>query len=248
MVGVVSGLPSRPHGVDRSHHPSQTPSLALTIILSREFLDNYPASPQLKAENRIMPPVFSWMVEVITMMNATLHRLLGYGLLPLGIIAAASLGIQKPLSSQSCDVYMGTAVTGASVRVDSCSVRRVSSRSVDFTYYLGQMRIQAQAHCPDNTWTTFHDGVTHRPQSAATQNMLNFVCDGSTGGNTNNPGVANSAFVFNPPSNVRTYPSGPILCTLRTQRWINVYGNQGDWFHTDACGSMGMIHNSQIRF
>lgn len=208
----------------------------------------------MDGDNRIMPPVLFFMVEVITMLNTKLnphpnphrHRFWGYGLLSLGLIAAASLGLQKPLNSQqSCDVYMGTAVTGASVAVDGCSIRRVSPRSVNFTYYLGQMRIQAQAHCTENRWTTFHDGVTHRPQSAATQNMLNFVCDGSTGGGG---GVTNSAFVFDPPSNVRTYPNGPILCTLRTQRRINLYGNEGAWFYTDACGGMGMIHNSQIRF
>lgn len=172
------------------------------------------------------------------------HHLFSHVGLSAGIILSAILGIQQPLNSQACNVYMGQAVTGASVNVDSCSMQRVSERSVDFTYYLGQMRIQAQAHCSDNSWTTFHDGVTHWPQSTATQNMMNFVCDGSSG----NPNVTNSAFVFAPPSNVRTFPNGPILCTIRTQRWINLYGNQGSWFYTDACGSMGMIHNSQLRF
>ncbi len=178
------------------------------------------------------------------MVNTKLHRFLGYGFLSLGLIAAASLSIQKPLNSQSCEVYMGQAVTGASVNVDRCSIRQVSDRSIDFTYYLGQMSIQAQAHCRENSWTTFHDGVTHRPQSTATQNMLNFVCDGYAGGG----GMTNSALVFNPPSNGRTAPNGPILCTIRTQRRINLYGSDGAWFYTDACGSMGMIHNSQIRF
>ena len=184
------------------------------------------------------------MMEVTKMFNTAFHRPVSHLLLPLGLLLAATLGIQKPLNSQSCEVYMGQAVTGASVNVDGCSIRQVSERSIDFTYSLGQMRIQAQAHCQENTWTTFHDRVTHRPQSTATQNMLNFVCDGQAGSG----GVTNSAFVFAPPSNVRTYPNGPILCTIRTQRRINLYGNEGAWFHTDACGRMGMIHNSQIRF
>lgn len=180
------------------------------------------------------------------MFKAALHRPVRCLWLPLGLVLAATLGLQRPLNSQSCEVYMGQAVTGARVNVDRCSIRQVSNRSVDFTYYLGQMRIQAQAHCRENSWTTFHDGITHRPQSTATQNMLNFVCDGYAGGGEG--GVTNSAFVFAPPSNVRTYPNGPILCTIRSQRRISLYGNDGAWFYTDACGSMGMIHNSQFRF
>ncbi|WP_198159738.1 zinc ribbon domain-containing protein [Picosynechococcus sp. PCC 7003] len=61
-------------------------------------------------------------------------------------------------------------------------------------------------------------------------------------------GAANyTAFVFDPPSNVRTYPNGPILCAVRSPQTINLYGNEGDWFYTDVCGDMGMIHTSQIR-
>ncbi|BAW97079.1 hypothetical protein NIES970_20250 [[Synechococcus] sp. NIES-970] len=181
------------------------------------------------------------------MKSSTIRHLFSFPLLPLGLLFAAALALPKPLQAQPCYVSMGRAVTGANVSVDRCSIRRASERSVNFTYELGQMRINAQAHCWDNTWTSFHDGVTHSPMSTATQNMLNFVCDGGTG-NLGNPGAINTAFVFAPPSNVRTYPNGPILCTVRSPRTINLYGNQGDWFHTDACGSMGMIHNSQLRF
>lgn len=186
------------------------------------------------------------------MVYAAFQSAMRWALLPLGVFCATTLGFQQPLNSQSCNVYMGQAVTGASVNVDRCSIQRVSERSTNFTYYLGQMRIQAQAHCRDNTWTTFHDQVVHSPQSTATQNMMNFVCgNGSSSGGNNGGGtvgVTNTALVFAPPSNVRTYPNGPILCTVQTQRRINLYGSQGSWFYTDACGSMGVIHNSQLRF
>lgn len=179
------------------------------------------------------------------MTHCQLRQSLGLLLFPLGIILTTAVAPQAPLQAQSCNVYTGQAVTGASVNVDRCSIRRASERSVNFVYYLGQMQINAQAHCWDNTWTTFHDGVTHSPMSAATQNMLNLVCDGNMG---NTSTTTNTAFVFAPPSNVRTYPNGPILCTIRSRRTINLYGNQGNWFYTDACGSMGMIHNSQLQF
>jgi hypothetical protein len=178
------------------------------------------------------------------MAYSILHQSLGLFLFPLGLILTTTLGTPLPLNAQSCNTYMGQAVTGASVNVDRCSIQWASERSVNFTYYLGQMKINAQAHCWDNTWTTFHDGITHSPMSAATQNMLNFVC-GDSGGN---PGATATAFVFAPPSNVRTYANGPILCTVRSRQTINLYGNEGSWFYTDVCGSMGMIHNSQLQF
>ena len=59
---------------------------------------------------------------------------------------------------------MGQAVTGAPVHLDACSFNRVSLNSVNFTYYLGSQKINAQVHCPSRTWTTFHDQVTHPSQ------------------------------------------------------------------------------------
>ena len=67
---------------------------------------------------------------------------------------------------------------------------------------------------------------------------------------------ARIAYVYAPPSNVRTSPTGPILCVLSQRTSINVYGYAGvtwdgarkvTWYSTDACGSMGVIAHSQIR-
>jgi eukaryotic-like serine/threonine-protein kinase len=57
------------------------------------------------------------------------------------------------------------------------------------------------------------------------------------------------ALVFNPPSLVRTEPTitGRILCPVRTAIKINIYGSTDGWYKTDVCGTMGYIHQSQIR-
>ncbi|WP_017302925.1 hypothetical protein [Spirulina subsalsa] len=172
-------------------------------------------------------------------------RILLFTALPVGVIVGTLLGSQSPTSPQNCRSYAGQAVTGQSVFVDLCSVTPVSARSVNFTYFLGQQRIYGQAHCGEGTWTTFHDGITHSPSSQATANMLDMVCRDGAGGE------AWVALVVDPPSNVRSSPNGPIMCVVRSRQTINIYGNAsnaGDWYYTDACGSMGLIHHSQIRF
>lgn len=63
-----------------------------------------------------------------------------------------------------------------------------------------------------------------------------------------------TATVFRPPTNVRTSPNGSIQCVIRTRRSINIFGstgirdNNGIWYHTDACGSNGVVHSTQIKF
>lgn len=57
-----------------------------------------------------------------------------------------------------------------------------------------------------------------------------------------------AAFVFAPPSNVRASPNGTIICSVRSATTINLYGQSNGWYKTDACGTMGFIHHSQIRF
>ncbi|MGI8638777.1 MAG: hypothetical protein ACR2MG_02335 [Pyrinomonadaceae bacterium] len=65
---------------------------------------------------------------------------------------------------------------------------------------------------------------------------------------------AGAAIVFAPPSNVRESPSGRILCsvtkrrTIRTHGSTNVYDKNGVWIYTDVCGTMGVIHSTQIRY
>jgi hypothetical protein len=59
---------------------------------------------------------------------------------------------------------------------------------------------------------------------------------------------AEVAIVFDPPSNVRQSPNGDSLCSVRERTTINIYGSTGDWYYTDICGTMGVIHFSQITF
>lgn len=67
----------------------------------------------------------------------------------------------------------------------------------------------------------------------------------SQGGRISKSGVA---IVFNPPSNIRESPNGEILCSVQKQTTINIYGSTGPWYYTDICGSMGVIHSSQVTF
>jgi hypothetical protein len=64
------------------------------------------------------------------------------------------------------------------------------------------------------------------------------------------------AFVYKPPSNVRTEPNGDVLCSIDEPTGITVYDYAGStyngsrevkWYYTDACGSMGVIAYSQFR-
>jgi hypothetical protein len=56
------------------------------------------------------------------------------------------------------------------------------------------------------------------------------------------------ALVFDPPSNVRKTPNGEIICSVREKRAVDIYGLVDSWYKTDVCGSMGVIHSSQISF
>jgi hypothetical protein len=66
-------------------------------------------------------------------------------------------------------------------------------------------------------------------------------------GNSAEPAVQ-TALVFDPPSNVRATPNGEILCSVEASTYINIYENSGSWYRTDACGQIGVIDSSQIRF
>ena len=152
-----------------------------------------------------------------------------------GLAHAAS----APISAQakSCLSYMGDSVSGQAITVDVCSISIASEQSLDFVYYLGKEAIVSQANCTSGTWTTFPERERHQPQSQATQRMVSTVCRG----------LAELAVVFAPPSNVRTSPNGPILCTLEQAGSLNIYGSTGSWYYTDACGPFGVIHASQVK-
>jgi serine/threonine protein kinase, bacterial len=56
------------------------------------------------------------------------------------------------------------------------------------------------------------------------------------------------AMVVAPPSNVRKSPDGDPICSITERKLISTYGTNGIWYFTDACGEMGVIHSSQIKF
>lgn len=169
-------------------------------------------------------------------------------LLVAGLTLCAPLVVQSNAIAQTCNYYAGQSVEGQGINVDLCSVSRASAKSVDFIYYLGADRVQSQANCEDGVWTTFPERVVHRPQSQATQNMLQAVCaSGATRSSATEDAPQNTAIVFDPPSNVRAMPDGDILCSIEQRENINIYGSTGQWYQTDACGAPGFIHGSQIR-
>jgi len=145
----------------------------------------------------------------------------------------------------SYNYYTGQASGGQSIRVDLDSVSTAGNPRVDFVYYLGEERIRSQANCEAGTWTTFPEKAVHIPESQATQNMLNRVCNYKIPTSSAQP---KTAVVFDPPSNVRTAPNGPILCSVRERITINIYGSTGSWYYTDACGTTGVIDSSQLQF
>lgn len=152
--------------------------------------------------------------------------------------------LQPQADAQTCTYFAGAAVGGQSINVDLCSINRLSPDSVEFGYYFGDIWVPSLANCRAGTWTTFPEQHTHRPQSAATQNMLDVVCS-----RDRSPiARAGVAIVFDPPSNVRRSPNGEIICSVRDRLTINIFGQTEGWYRTDVCGEPGFIHESQIRF
>ena len=190
---------------------------------------------------RVSPSLIQLLHIVMKLDPSTVLMAASISLLT-GVVASYTPADAAPLvtsaQTKSCLSYMGDSVSGQEIAVDVCSVSRASEQSLDFVYYLGKEPIVSQANCRSGTWTTFPEEVQHQPQSRATQRMVSTVCRG----------LAELAVVFAPPSNVRTSPNGPILCTLEREGNLSTYGSTGSWHYTDACGSFGVIHSSQIRF
>jgi hypothetical protein len=179
------------------------------------------------------------MVELSTGLSRKAGFLLG---------AALISGAPLPVQAQSSNFHAGTAVGGQAVNVNLNSIRQVSDQSLDFTYYLGSTAIYAQANCRGGYWVTFPERQTNRPQSAATQRMLNKVCSYLAAGQTRQSSSPGVAIVYDPPSNVRSSPNGTIQCAVRTRQAINIYRKEGQWYLTDYCGPTGYIHEGQVRF
>jgi len=55
------------------------------------------------------------------------------------------------------------------------------------------------------------------------------------------------ALVIDPPSHIRSYPNGPVLCTVENSVNINLFELSKGWYKTDQCqGHIGYIHSSQV--
>jgi hypothetical protein len=96
------------------------------------------------------------------------------------LIGTAVAGSSQKAIAQSCNYFAGTAVTGQKVHLNTCSVMRSAGGIVNFIYYLGNKKIYSKTNCQDGTWVTMHDSVVHRPQSQATQRMLDRVCSSTS--------------------------------------------------------------------
>ena len=140
--------------------------------------------------------------------------------------------------TNSCYQYAGDSALGQAVTVNLCSISQIGDQQVNFTYHLDDEPIASRADCTDGSWTTFPERQPHLPRSRATESMIGSVCRA----------VAEIAVVFAPPSNVRAFPDGPILCTLEQEGSLSTYGSTNSWHYTNACGTFGVIHSSQIRF
>jgi len=109
---------------------------------------------------------------------------------------------QQEIEAQTCNYLAGKSSGGEIVNVDLCSISKVDSTNVNFTYYLAKEKILSQANCTNGTWITFPEKGLYRPQSKATQQMLKVVCGYKfSGDNLNSRRM--DAFVFDPPSNGR---------------------------------------------
>jgi hypothetical protein len=155
----------------------------------------------------------------------------------------------RPVTSPSSLYESGTAVDGQAVRVDLSSIRQISNRGeVEFAYSLGNERISSIANCSNGTWVTLPELKTHSPKSAATRNMITRVCRGISSGGEATVSPFGAAIVFDPPSNIRSTPNGSILCSVTSRGTIPIQGREGEWYITDYCGSLGYIHQGQVKF
>lgn len=163
-------------------------------------------------------------------------------------VAASLLSASPSWAGADNWEYHGKASTGErvalnldSVAVAQRSLGREQLPSYFFRYKIGRDDVFAFTDC-DGKYSISTDGDTFKnlvkPNSNATRNMLDRVCSYRI----------KSIHIFSPPSNVRIGPNDRILCTLSRQTTITTYGqyNDSDWFYTDTCGKLGLIHSSQL--
>ena len=164
------------------------------------------------------------------------------------LAVALAFGSENTGYAQVNNFYSGSTSNGQAVNVDLGSIRQAGASSLDFTYYLGNSRVYAQANCQGGFWVSFPERQINRPQSGATQRMLSKVCSYLGGISNTAHSSAGAALVFDPPSNIRLTPNGSTLCSVRSRTYIDVYGRSGQWYSTDFCGSPGYVHENQLKF
>ncbi len=92
----------------------------------------------------------------------------------------------KPTATSACSYFTGNAIEGQPINIDLCSISNTNnSEKISFTYSLGNQRLKSTANCTQSNWITLADQQVHRPLSAATQKMLDRVCNNRQ---PNNPG------------------------------------------------------------
>jgi hypothetical protein len=172
-------------------------------------------------------------------------------LLSIGLIA---LSATSAMAQDATWEYQGRASTGEKVSLNLESVQ-VVRRSLGletppayfFTYQIGPDRVPAITGCDGRLSISENGGETYKrtitPQSSAMVSLLDRVCTVTK----------ISAQIIDPPSNVRmgADTNSDIICSVKTRKFITTYGAhaiQRDWFYTDACGKVGLIHASQLRF
>jgi hypothetical protein len=172
-------------------------------------------------------------------------------LLSIGLIA---LSATSAVAKEATWEYQGRASTGekVSLNLESVQVTRGSlgleaTPAYVFTYQIGPDRVPALTRCDGRLMISENGGESYKktitPQSSAMLNLLDRVCT-----LTKIP-----AQVIDPPLNIRrgADTNSDIICSLKTRKSIMTYGAHAlhrDWFYTDACGKVGLIHVSQIKF
>jgi hypothetical protein len=140
----------------------------------------------------------------------------------------------------------GKATTGESISLSLDSIQ-IAQRSLGiakppgyfFQYRIGPDMIYGMTLC-NGEFSTSRTGDRYghpiKPKSEANQRMLDRVCSYR---------VTTAQALASAP--VQMGPEGRTICTLKNNRDITLYGQDGEWFYTDACRKIGMIHSSQIR-
>lgn len=172
-----------------------------------------------------------------------------FKVLGLTSFTAACLSSCFAQAAQAELLTLGEASGGQTVQLDTASITRNGSSGSwwgGFTYYLGGEQVDAEVNCGQGEW--YVDGQSYTPQSQTTETMIRLVCAARHVTDAAKGEDMAYMLVFDPPSNVRSSPNGSVLCSIDQMSIIRIYVEPQDgWFSTQACGSRGWIHESQVR-